>query len=401
MKKKILILSDSLVMGGIEKSLIGLLFALDSKKYEVDLFLKNHSGEYFNLIPYGINLLPEVPQYKNIEKPAKQLAKDGNYLFLTLKILSHIKLKFLCSLLKISPTARNIDSVKWRMYSFFLPKISPNKVYDIALGFQGMPKYYRANIRATKKIEWIHTDFSHVNSIQFIEERHFKELDYIVSVSNMAEEIFLQYFPDFSRKSLVIENILPSEFVLSQALLLEFFPNSFSTNRIKLCSVGRYHFAKGYDIAIKAAKELKKRDYNFVWHIIGFGSQENTLKDLIKEYKLEDCFIMLGLKENPYPYINNSDIYIQPSRYEGKSVAVREAQMLQKPVLISNYKTAKSQVEHLVDGYICDTGVTGLVEGLCRMITDDVLRENLSNNCMNRDYSNKGEVNKIYSLTDY
>ena len=385
-------------MGGIEKSLIGLLLAIDANNYEVDLFLKTHKGEYFGLIPSYVNLLPEVPRYKNIEKSAKQLIKDGNHIFLVLKILSRIWLNILCKLFKIRPTARNISSVKWSVYSFFLPKISPNKVYDLALGFQGMPKYYRSNIRATKKIEWIHTDFSRVNPIRHIEKRHFKEIDFVVNVSKGAEEVFLRYFPETSEKSLVIENILPSKIIQSQALMCKNLPDSFLTKKIKLCSVGRYHNAEGYDIAIKAAKELKKRNYDFVWHVIGFGLEENKLKYLIKECALDDYFILLGPKENPYPYISSSDVYVQPSRYEGKSVAVREAQILKKPVLISNYKTARSQVEHLVDGYICDSGVNGLIEGLCKMITDHSLRKQLSNNCKARDYSNKLEVDKIYSL---
>lgn len=60
----------------------------------------------------------------------------------------------------------------------------------------------------------------------------------------------------------------------------------------------------------------------------------------------------LGKNLNPYPYICRCDLYVQPSRYEGKCVSVKEAQMLRKPVVITNYATANSQVENGVDGII-------------------------------------------------
>ena len=47
------------------------------------------------------------------------------------------------------------------------------------------------------------------------------------------------------------------------------------------------------------------------------------------------------------------DLYVQPSRYEGKAVTVTEAKILAKPILITNYSTAESQIEDGIDGVIC------------------------------------------------
>ena len=122
------------------------------------------------------------------------------------------------------------------------------------------------------------------------------------------------------------------------------------------------------------------------------------IRNLIKENNLEDSFILLGKKINPYPYINVADIYVQPSRYEGKAVTVGEAQILGKPVVITNYTTAKSQVRDNVDGYICGLSVEGIANGIEELYKDKNLRIKLSENCKNTDYSNSSELQKLYSI---
>ena len=88
-----------------------------------------------------------------------------------------------------------------------------------------------------------------------------------------------------------------------------------------------------FDIAIKAAAILVKKGYTIKWYVLGEGEERNTLEQSIKEHNLIANFILLGIKENPYPYINNATIYVQPSRFEGKSLAIDEAKILHKPIL--------------------------------------------------------------------
>ena len=89
---------------------------------------------------------------------------------------------------------------------------------------------------------------------------------------------------------------------------------------------------------------------------------------------------------------------MQPSRYEGKAVTVGEAQILGKPVVITNYTTAKSQVRENVDGYICELSVEGIADGIEKLYKDKNLRIKLSNNCKNTDYDNSNELYKLYKL---
>lgn len=121
---------------------------------------------------------------------------------------------------------------------------------------------------------------------------------------------------------------------------------------------------------------------------------------MIDKLELQGRFFLLGKKTNPYPYIKACDIYVQPSRYEGKAVTVREAQILNKPVLITNFPTAKSQLENGVDGYICPMGVDGIVEGIKKLVDDVEFRTEIVNNVSQRNYGNEREVEKIYRLIE-
>ena len=138
--------------------------------------------------------------------------------------------------------------------------------------------------------------------------------------------------------------------------------------------------------------------FRSAWYVVGYGPLEDELLKLITELGLNNYFFLLGKKMNPYPYIKACDIYVQPSRYEGKAVTIREAQILGKPVVITNFPTAKSQVNDRIDGLITPMGVEGIVEGLQKVIDNPILREDLVKNTISNDYGNENEVQKIYSL---
>ena len=113
---------------------------------------------------------------------------------------------------------------------------------------------------------------------------------------------------------------------------------------------------------------------------------------------MQEYVIILGKKENPYPYIKACDIYVQPSRYEGKCVAVREAQILGKPVIITNYETSASQLENGVDGIIVPMDNQSCADGIIRLIRNKELQKKLVFNMEKREYTNANEINKIYQL---
>ncbi|WP_212937007.1 glycosyltransferase, partial [Bacillus hominis] len=107
---------------------------------------------------------------------------------------------------------------------------------------------------------------------------------------------------------------------------------------------------------------------------------------------------LLGKQINPYPYIKEADLYVQPSRYEGKAVTVGEAQILSKPVMVTNYSTAESQVVNGFDGYITELSIEGIANGIERLYKDPQERKRLITNCTQTDYSNSCELKKLYEI---
>lgn len=168
---------------------------------------------------------------------------------------------------------------------------------------------------------------------------------------------------------------------------------------MNLLSIGRFCTAKNYDNVPDIARRMIDGGVeDLKWYIIGYGGDEALISRKIAEAGMENHVILLGKKENPYPYIKACDIYVQPSRYEGKSVTVREAQMLCKPVAVTAYPTAPSQIKDGVDGVILPLDNEGCARELARFIADKAEQERIVAYLRTHDYANASEVEKIYEL---
>jgi glycosyltransferase involved in cell wall biosynthesis len=278
-----------------------------------------------------------------------------------------------------------------------MPEIMPEKTYDLAISFLTPHYFVTQKVRAKKKIAWIHTDYSRVQVNVDSETQMWDAYDHIASISEAVTERFLQTFPGLSEKIILIENILPEKLIRRQADVFS-VEDEMLEKGIRLLSIGRYCAQKNFDNIPDICARLVRAGLDVYWYIIGFGSDENLIKEKIRQFGVEDRVIMLGKKDNPYPYIDACDVYVQPSRYEGKSVTVREAQMLGKPVIITNYSTAKSQLEDGVDGIIVPLDLEGCTAGIAEILGDKDRMNQLADNCRCRDYSNAPETQKIYQL---
>jgi len=285
----------------------------------------------------------------------------------------------------------------WRITLPFIPKLEEE--YDVAISFLWPHYFVGDKVRAKRKIGWIHTDYSNINLNANMEYKMWSKMDNIVAVSEGCRDSFLSILPNVNKDVEIIENILSPEFVREQAYREDVMKElQMKPGKIKLVTVGRLSYAKGIDVAMHALRKLLDEGYDMEWYVVGYGALEAELRKLLAELKLEKHFFLLGKKTNPYPYIKACDIYVQPSRYEGKAVTVREAQIIGKPVLITNFSTAKSQVQDGIDGLITEMGINGIVNGIKRLIEDKELREALVDNTLKGEYGNRNEINKLYAL---
>lgn len=396
--KKIFIIHSNMEIGGAETSLLGLLKSIDYTKYSVDLLLLNPKGELMNMIPKEVNILSDYTEYKNLLKPIKELINMGNIGISIFRLMGKIRANVENKRLNYKGDLCYLTKEYSYKYSLkYLPNIKGE--YDLGISFIDPHYILQMKVNAKVKLGWLHTDFNRINVNKEDDYEMWNGCDYIVSVSDSCKEAFDNRYYNLKNKSIVIENILPKDFVINQS-------NAFNVdNEIKpfskgvnICSIGRFSEQKNFDNIPNICKRIIELGYQVKWYIIGYGSEEDKIRKNIEKESMMNNVIILGKKENPYPYIKACDIYIQPSRYEGKAVTVREAQMLNKPVIITNFATAKSQLIDGTDGIIVPMENDKCANGIISLIKNKELQDKLIMNTKLRDYSNSKEIDKIYKL---
>lgn len=397
MKKKILIAVYNLEIGGIERSLINMLENIDYQKVEVDLLIYHHTGELFDSIPMQVNVLPQINKYALFRKSIKQCFIEGYYAIAAARMLSKIIAEVKSNFRKLEEGSGYIQMQLAQKYSMiFLPK--QLKKYDLAISYAWPHDIIANKVEANKKVAWVHTDYSKLEIDNSIDLATWNKFDYIASVSIECLKSFLEQYPTLKDKAMVIENLTSPAFIKEMSIK-EKEIGFVSDQHFNLISVGRLSYVKGFDMAIEALKILHNKGYKKIkWYVVGYGGYENKLRELIAKNGLSESFFLLGKKTNPYLYIKACDLYVQPSRYEGKAVTVTEAMILGKPVLITDYPTAGSQVKQGVDGYICELSAAGLAKEIERLYKNKDLREEVIKNIEGKDYSNSYELQKLYSL---
>lgn len=391
-KKKILIVSFDMEIGGVERSLINLLNSFDYKNYNLNLLLYHHSGEFLSFIPKNINFLPENKIYRSIRRGIGALISEGYYSL----ALSRLRAKYMSKI----GEKRGLDDtyqmqLMWKYCNKKFPKVLQE--YDVAISYLWPHNFVVEKVNAKTKIAWIHTDYSNIKPDREIDLEIWNKYDYIVGVSKECVKSFLKIYPTLKSKCIVIENITSPKFI--EKMSDSFEVKEYRKDNFNILSVGRFSYAKGIDQAIEALKILKERGYEDIkWYVVGYGGDEEQLRELVETYSLENSFIFLGKQITPYPYMKKCDLYVQPSRYEGKAITVIEAQILNKPVLITNYPTAKSQIIDGVDGEITELSPKGIADGIERFYNDRKLLKKYENNCKSKNFENEKELEKLYEL---
>ena len=395
--KKILIVSHSLELGGAERSLIGLLENIDKKSYQVDLFLLRRVGELLPYVPEGVNLLPESRQYGSLGIPMKEALRNGQFRVVAGRIKGKVKARKRIKELQLRSDNNVINEYSHKYTVDVLPLISKIE-YDLAISFMSPHYFVSRKVKAKKKIAWIHTDYATFQIDAESELQMWNKYDYIASISDEVSKNFISIFPSLKERMILIQNILPMRYLLSLSEAFSVENEMINDGSVKLLSVGRFCNAKNFDNIPFICRDIRKSGIDARWYIIGYGGDEKKILDRISETGMEKYVIILGKKENPYPYIKACDLYVQPSRYEGKCVSVIEAQTLHKPVVITNYSTAAGQLENGEDGMIVPLNNAQCAEAIVNILNNSAAIKHLIHTTELRDYSNRMEVEKLYAL---
>ncbi|MDQ6423260.1 glycosyltransferase [Paenibacillus sp. LHD-117] len=395
MKTKLLFIMPGLGAGGGEKSLVTMLSQIDYTKFEVDLFLFNHEGIFMNALPNEVNVIKHQENYSAFTQPLllslKVLFAASNYRLLLNRILFSLRNQYR----KGSSTT---EQYTWRFVSKSMERLQSR--YDAAIGFLEKSSIYCCvdKVDAAKKIGWIHNDYDKLDMDAAFDEKYFNQLDQIVTVSEECEQVLKKRFPRHAGKISTIYNIVSPRLIKKMGQMTDGDIFARKEDEIILLSIGRLHSQKGFDLAIETCARLIEDGINVRWFIIGEGEERDSLAKAIRKHKVEQHFILLGLKENPYPYIEQCDIYVQPSRYEGKSIAVDEAKILGKPIVVTDFSTVKDQIQHGLNGVIAPMNAFELASGIKELIVNRDKSNEMSIRLSNEKLGTEEEIYKLYKL---
>ena len=372
--KKLLFVIPSLDSGGGEKALVNLLNTLDYNKVSVTLLLFKKQGLFLNLVPNQVEIKTIEGNYSHF---TKSIFPSVLYFLskFNFKLIAHRKFYFFKRFfIKSNPV---FEQQSWTNISKSIPVLTEK--YDVAISFlEKASLYYSVDkVTATKKMAWIHTNYSNSGLNPNFDANYFKKVDTIVTVSSECDENFKQNFPALKSKSVVIHNIV-SNSIVQKLAEITVNDSTFQPNNFTIITVARLSEEKGIDLAVETCKLLVEKNNKVKWYIIGDGKERKNIEGLIEKYNLQNNFFLLGLKENPYYFVNKATIYVQPSRYEGKSIAIDEAKILCKPIVTTNYTTAKDQIETGVNGIISGNNPKELALDIENVLNDVDLQKKLS-----------------------
>ncbi|MDM8247292.1 glycosyltransferase [Lacrimispora saccharolytica] len=389
--KKILFVIPTMRMGGAEKSLVTLLNCIDRKKYKIDLLLFEGGGILQNDIPANVNIIlaDSVTQAMILEFRyyAKNLLKKHQFIAYIRRLWT-----------SVNPKIKKNQKFCWSYLRNSIPFFE--KEYDIAISYlEGLTAYYVIDkVIAKKKIGWIHIDMTDRTMLQE-EQQYYEKFDYLITISEVCRKVFVKLVPSVKGRISVLENLTDLESIKDKAKRDVDF-SGWNKNKIQIVTVGRLDTQKGIDLAVFACKRLRDEGFDVCWHVYGEGVQRNNLEKMIEENRLQNFFILEGVKTNPYPYMAKADIIVQSSRYEGKSIVLDEAKILGKAIVVTNYPSVKDQITNGETGIIVDCSPREIAEGVKQLIGDENTRKKIEENNSVTLLSNTEILNKFYQILE-
>ena len=383
-RPKVLFLISNLESGGVSKSMVSLLSAFDRKRYEVSLWIGSPYGLFYDLLPDDI--------IRITDRRIAWLMAGPKGIF---RLLAHGHLLLACgNLFRMFISFFDKGIAGW-ILSRLMP-VTTDQEYDLIVDYNGQHQLYYMidKLKGKKEVTFFHSDYSKWPYYYRMDRKYFPKVDRIFTISATCLKTLSEFFPTQKDKMFIMENITSPGMIRK---LAEGPADDFN-GEIRLLTIGHVCHQKGSDLAIEAASILKKRGVPFRWYFIGKPSDQ--LEDMTRRYGVSDEVVFLGLRANPYPYLKNATIYVHPSRYEGKSIALDEAKILCKPIVVTNFSTVSDQFENRVNASICNMTPENLAETISELLQNLKLRESYVQYLTSHIIDNSGEIAKLYTLIE-
>ena len=387
--KKIIIGCPTLGSGGVEVSLVRFVKELSKdKNINITLLLLEKKGIYLKDIPKDVHIIEakyidDMYKYNGVLKDISHVKGIGN------------KIKYFNYRYKLKKYKNKNDYKSY--YNLIYSKMIPIKdKYDLAIDWHGYGHFIThviSNIDANKKCMWIHDEKNEwINNVEYL----LPTFDKIFCVSKACIKSLLKNNASLKNKVDVFYNLVDYENIRKKAL--EPIDLKFDSNKCNIITVGRLEWQKAYDVAVEIAKELKNKDFNFCWYVIGDGTKKEEINEKIHEYSLEKDFILLGIKKNPFPYIKNSSLYVLSSRHEGYCLSTLEARVLNKVIIATDIESNREQIIDNETGFLCKLDAKDFSNKIIEVYNDKNLMHRVIKKIEKENFDFTDEFEKLYKL---
>lgn len=385
MKKSILFIVSDMQSGGVSKSMSTLLNVIDYNRFDIDVLILNPSGVFMELLPKNLNIISDDRTkllFSSFPSNIFQLLKKGY----VVSAASRVAVAFFMTFNK---------GLGSKVLSYGIMNIK--KEYDLAVDYNGQHQLYYLvdKVKAKIKVSFFHSDYAKWDYYYQMDQKYYPKIDKIYTISETCVASLKKYFPKEDSKIELFENISSLELIESLAESpIEIMPEN------AILSIGYLTERKGTLLALESAAKMKELGMSFRWYFIGKDVKDHDYPLLVKKYGLEDYIVFVGVTANPYPYIKNAKIIAHLSYFEGKSIALDEAKLLCKPMVVTNFSTVNDQFTHNFNATITTFDTNKIAEQIIELLRSQSVREKYSQNLKVDAKSNYSEIEKLYNLIE-
>lgn len=402
MKKRVLIVNNTMGRAGAEKALAALLKTINPNDFDIDFLSIVNRGEMFQEMPEYVNILNKSPSCESL-----MTVQGKMYLIRTVLgallykgyIFRHFIYLVRNFYLQVKRGRLMFDKLFWHALSVRQPVLKTE--YDLAIAYtEGASNYYVADrTNAKKKASFIQVDYSRAGYIKALDKKYYEKMDAVFLVSQSVKDSFQQVYPEYANKLKTFQCVLLPQEIIDASKNGQGFNDAF--DGVRILTVARLHPQKALDIAVPAFAKMSAAHRGRVrWYIIGEGDERSRLEKLIAEHKVQDSFILLGESANPYPHLSECDIYVQATHFEGWSLSLASALIFNRPSIVSNVAGNREQITNEETGIIIDLSEDNLANALNRLVSDPLLRGKFSENLSKNDVDYAKDIRLIYELLD-
>ncbi|EJQ54601.1 MULTISPECIES: glycosyltransferase [Bacillus] len=396
MKKKILFMVINMNIGGTEKALLNMVAEIPKDKYEVTILMLEKKGDFLNFIPKEVRI-EYVKDYEEMQyilnRPSRLVIAD---LIKQRKITKALQLAVLYVISKIMKERSVILKYCLQNYE------DVYRNYDIAIAYAGpmdFISYFVANkIEARRKVQWVHFDIEKIYFNKYFVNKVYKKFQHVFVVSDLGKMKLTQTVPELINKTETFFNIISPEMICKMANEGIGFVDDFEG--VRILTVGRLSIEKGQDLTISVLAKLKEAGYNVKWYCIGDGKERGMYEKLVKNYDVQGDYIFLGAVSNPYPFMKQCDIYVQPSRHEGYCITLAEARCFNNPIISTNFTGASEQIIDNHNGLIVQFDEQQMYDSIVQILSDKSLEGRLRKNIEKEVVDTREELKKLYKIAN-